>query len=241
MPNHCTNVVTMRNIGREETLYDKYGNFSFDALMPQPQSLNIIDGAITSHAMELVQGLYDIRMEHLSRSFDKIGGQCSVSNADLLKKHMPILYTKISNISKWNQYKDMTLDDVIADIITKGLTYMYNTLLYGYPTWYDWNIQNWGTKWPAYNTQIVNNDVVTFDTAWNIPYGILEALSAAYPYDLITDVWIEEGGTCGISEFHGGEMIGSREYLCDWSSVYDEENDQYRNRLFMRVTPMIEE
>lgn len=46
--------------------------------------------------------------------------------------------------------------------------------------WYDWNIENWGTKWNAYNFKLhklENNKVtVEFDTAWSEPVQIFEEL-----------------------------------------------------------------
>jgi len=44
---------------------------------------------------------------------------------------------------------------------------------YGYASWYDFNISNWGTKWDASNICIEefsdNSITITFDTAWSPP------------------------------------------------------------------------
>jgi len=48
-----------------------------------------------------------------------------------------------------------------------------NVSKYGYATWYDFNIANWGTKWDAYEISIEDFDddslTITFDTAWCPP------------------------------------------------------------------------
>ena len=49
------------------------------------------------------------------------------------------------------------------------------------PNWYDWSIENWGTKWGAYDGQIVADDMVTFLTAWSTPAAAIQKLSAKYP------------------------------------------------------------
>ena len=36
------------------------------------------------------------------------------------------------------------------------------------PNWYDWNNNNWGTKWNAYYSEIYFDEII-FNTAWNMP------------------------------------------------------------------------
>lgn len=50
---------------------------------------------------------------------------------------------------------------------------------YGADNWYDWSINNWGTKWNACNTEVELNENVlnyTFETAWDAPREIVRAL-----------------------------------------------------------------
>jgi len=58
------------------------------------------------------------------------------------------------------------------------------------PTWYDWQVANWGTKWNAYNTDTVEvirdqPDVMTvcyrFDTAWVCPEPIILRIAEKWP------------------------------------------------------------
>lgn len=72
---------------------------------------------------------------------------------------------------------------------------------YGTDNWYDWRINNWGTKW---DTSSVSYDVfdtefyVDFDTAWSPPVLWLEKVIQDYP-ELIFDMdWLEESNAfCG--------------------------------------------
>jgi hypothetical protein len=44
--------------------------------------------------------------------------------------------------------------------------------------WRNWQIENWGTKWNAYDGKcevIDDKAVITFDTAWSNPYPVLAA------------------------------------------------------------------
>ena len=50
--------------------------------------------------------------------------------------------------------------------------------------WYDWRLKHWGTKWPACEVKITQDDTdfleVTFDTAWSPPEEICQALRSKY-------------------------------------------------------------
>lgn len=53
---------------------------------------------------------------------------------------------------------------------------------YGFPTWYEWSIENWGTKWNAYNTihwdeVDFESDTMSFQTAWSPPLPVIRALA----------------------------------------------------------------
>lgn len=46
--------------------------------------------------------------------------------------------------------------------------------------WYAWNVQNWGTKWNAYDSEVTEGRI-QFDTAWSHPYPVMEALALKHP------------------------------------------------------------
>ena len=50
--------------------------------------------------------------------------------------------------------------------------------------WYDWRCTHWGTKWPACEVEITQDDEdfleITFDTAWSPPEPVCEALRSKY-------------------------------------------------------------
>ena len=71
---------------------------------------------------------------------------------------------------------------------------------YGYPTWYEWSIDNWGTKWDpdiyAVTREDANNASFAFDSAWSPPvefYQKLEELGF-----IVEAYWYEPGmNFCG--------------------------------------------
>jgi hypothetical protein len=63
--------------------------------------------------------------------------------------------------------------------------------------WYNWRNDNWGTKWEAYDKEIVDADddcfQVTFNTAWAPPEPIADRLKMLFP-DLYVQWFYDEPG-----------------------------------------------
>ncbi len=68
---------------------------------------------------------------------------------------------------------------------------------HGSDNWYDWRVNNWGTKWNSYSCEIEEEDddyvVYTFDTAWGPPTGVIEALREQCPDFSISAFYDEPG------------------------------------------------
>lgn len=93
--------------------------------------------------------------------------------------------------------------------IDNGITQeMKDSLMKKYlaANWYDWRLQNWGTKWNAYDQSLSDNQIV-FQTAWNTPVEVIEKLSALFPDALFTLKYADEdlGHNCGEYQFQQGE------------------------------------
>ena len=69
--------------------------------------------------------------------------------------------------------------------------------------WYDWRIQNWDTKWDAYDVSIDDDDPeqleVSFNTAWAPPEAICSAIREQYP-DVSVSWFYDEPG-CEIAGY----------------------------------------
>jgi hypothetical protein len=65
------------------------------------------------------------------------------------------------------------------ETVELGEQALANLRRHGAPTWYEWCAREWGTKWNACRVKRVNGwDKLRyrFDTAWDVPHGIVEAL-----------------------------------------------------------------
>jgi len=63
--------------------------------------------------------------------------------------------------------------------------------------WYKWNPENWGTKWNACDSDVVDPHstllTINFNTAWSPPEPVIRALSEKYPKANIALHYKEEG------------------------------------------------
>ena len=93
---------------------------------------------------------------------------------------------------------------------------------YGYKDWYDWSVANWGTKWDACNSRIINNDEIYFDTAWNEAEPIHKKLSEKYPKEtIICECIYEDGLPKHTTIWKNGECI--EDYWENANEYMDEE------------------
>jgi hypothetical protein len=82
----------------------------------------------------------------------------------------------------------------------------------GYSDWYDWSIQNWGTKWsPSVSTVTIKDTAInaTFDSAWGPPDTLILGLSGLFPTLTFILQYSEPGmGYLGACAYVAGEEVG---------------------------------
>lgn len=69
----------------------------------------------------------------------------------------------------------------------------------GYKSWYDWSVENWGTKWNSDSCNITESGMALV-TAWSPPTLVIKELAKKLQCDLRL-IYIEEG------EFYCGEFL----------------------------------
>lgn len=199
MPNHVKNIITIKGDEKkiremlEAIKNDDYGlgTVDFNKIIPMPDSLNIEAGSRTDRGLKLYK-------EFVSEClFDNRETDVLKISADVLDK------SEKSFLSK--------RDDIKRDEWNSGKTAWNNIQKYGAPTWYEWGINNWGTKWNAYGYEKGADysacDALTFQTAWAPPHPILQKLSEMYPDITFEHAWADEdlGANCGRKIYRNGE------------------------------------
>lgn len=206
MANYVTNRVKF--ITRGEEILEKVmtdGNFDFEKIIPTPKTLLVTSGSITDFT--------------IAYAYNKKNGE---EQAEIRRK-LEEKYLKYSNLEKSEKYyleyleeelntKDGELiplkDFGIKSLEELGNFYINNIIRYGYPTWYEWRCENWGTKWNAFDTRILSNNEIEFQMAWSCPEEIFKALSNMYEgVEIIVDYADEDiGNNCGRICFLNGEV-----------------------------------
>ena len=206
MPNHVTNVVTFR--GDQERVYEalkriqkdgeEIGTIDFNKIIPMPESLDIEAGSRTDAGL---------------KAYSEFISECLLEDR---VRHVEDL--RITEERERGYLKDH--GEINKDDFALGKTAYNNVQMYGTPTWYEWRIQNWGTKWNSYSSEFdAENNALRFCTAWSAPHPIMERLQEMYPDLSFTHEWADEdiGNNCGRAEYFDGERFLSEypEGECD--------------------------
>ncbi len=186
MPNHIKNIVKAKGLTKLPLFVKEDGVecFDFNRVIPMPKPLDVTAGSIEDLAIEAV-----IRKlsEKKSWIFDKE------------RKRMLDQEWEDRVLSHENE----------EELLKTGLQYITNEVLYGATSWYEWCINNWGTKWNAYESEQFDADTIGFQTAWSNPEPIMLKLSEMYPDLIIEHWWADEGmgSNSGYRVYHGGDIV----------------------------------
>lgn len=188
MPNWVKNIIHMEGIAREPIFVEEDGgkHFEFDKLIPMPESLKVDSGSMTDE--NIVYYLTE---------------RCTIPVRKLPPDKEALMKTLVKNTFAGEKWPEEVFHRVMAQAFEEsddrrqkrydtGKTYISNYQLYGATTWYDWCCQNWGTKWSACHTVIIDEDTIEFDTAWSNPEPILLKLAEMYPDRKIEHWWADE-------------------------------------------------
>lgn len=195
MPNWTENIINIKKkdwAKFKEVAINQEGDVDFDILLPRPLAVRI-----------------DTFYNHIFTNWNKTETEQN-EQKKFQKYYKQISEGKLNQESaKWfenNKGEEIRLREVITEAggDTRG--------------WYDWQCEEWGTKWNASDTCIDNDDelddmddedevVVRFNTAWSDPEPWYFKLATVVPFE---NECIEEGGFfhfTGISDGEGSYSI----------------------------------
>ncbi len=143
MPNHIMNQLhlsgnqerideLLQSVKGEESVLD------FNRIIPMPESLNIECGSRTDRGLKAY------------KDFVYVYTFAETEKKDLLN----IPQEKEAAFLRARQ-------DIRRDEWELGRTAFQNEQKYGAPTWYQWAVAAWGTKWSAYQAELVEDNSAT--------------------------------------------------------------------------------
>lgn len=206
MPNHITNIITINGVSKKRVTEilaairsDEDGirrnSLDFNKLIPMPPELDVECGSRSDKALKLYQEFLAeskiLSMMNLTNSMPESAYQKAVS--ELVKK-----------------YERLSGND--PDLFKFGEQLYGNIQKYGAASWYDWSVQNWGSKWNSYGYDSpafhnADNDI-EFLTAWSRVDPIMERLSQMFPDAEFFYQWADEdiGSNVGQQTWQNGEI-----------------------------------
>ena len=115
------------------------------------------------------------------------------------------------------EYDNQDMNSTFGKGITKKMSKEFISK-YGVDNWYDWKLENWGTKWGGYNSFEIDENTFEFLTAWSTPVPFFEKLSVDNPNVTIIVKYADEDLGYNVGEYHllNGEIIN--EYQPDGGS-----------------------
>ncbi|MDR0311659.1 MAG: hypothetical protein LBJ21_08730 [Acidobacteriota bacterium] len=153
----------------------------FNKIKPMPKELDVDESTITREALRLYENFR--RESSLFLSGSEVA-------PELLEKYA----------------EDRS---IYLDVLKTGEQLYNNKQNYGAPTWYEWSIKNWGTKWNAYNQRRIDENTIEFLTANGGVSKIVEALSKQHPDLVLSYMYADEewGMNGGKYKYKGGDRL----------------------------------
>ena len=169
--------------------------FSFELASPMPPSLHVNDGTLEEIAYDALYGN--------GQSLFRYKGWADEYRA----AHLPETPESIREWLVQNQ----------PEAVNGAQMMRFNEEHYGHRTWYNWSIENWGTKWDAYDSRWQkfspqkNEAVVHFNTAWSPPLPAIRDLCVKYHLHAVMGFSDEGGGFESFSVFDPDGAVSDEE------------------------------
>ena len=214
MPNHIQNQLIVTSKTNEEL--DLFINaikgedevIDFNTIIPMPQELKDTESSTK----------VDSAVAYFVSKTDK-----GTELKETSRFRFPSTFYTQEKFDKYNENE-------LKELYELGERYYNIFKTYGYFNWYDWRLDNWGTKWNAYETSIgipTQNSVrIFFQTAWGgVPF-VISKLVEKFPKLEFEYKFADEdrGYNGGVGQGYNGEF--EFDYLEDGSdSAYENYRD----------------
>jgi Ferredoxin-like domain in Api92-like protein len=164
--------------------------FDFNAFVPMPEILrNTVSGtAAINGAILLTLTRWHDSADRLIRSRKT---KADVKDSAVRDAEERLGAVQVAHMRETLKLPDAPLVDVAKAWLASNPEYgeqgerrLRACLQTGFPDWYEWSVENWGTKWNAYHLKIDRSErplEFYFDTAWSFPVPVFEKIAAAFP------------------------------------------------------------
>ena len=260
MPNYVVNILKV--VGADERRMDQIKAFvrseshaenqpdrvfDFRKIVPMPDDLNVIDGGDMGTVMSLYArycrpgSIYDPGLGIDEDTFNKICMTSEEAGKVYGGRYFPPAYTLTDTDKDLLKKSYRLIPDpdnlwggIEAPALIAGHRYTMNKLYYGFPTWYGWCCEHWGTKWNCWDAEeLEDGPGWRYDTAWTCSEPVVRALSVIFP-EVRFELWYADediGSNCGMICYQDGEKKEEQFPATDKDSV------EFAVRLWEDKTP----
>lgn len=189
MPNYVYNKLTVTGSKSEldkfkEVVKTNTNIFDFNGIEPMPKELEIECSSSGSLAVMLINSNQDALIK--GTRFERVCSNIFDIDDKTTAKDLLDFLSKNKNIDKFN-----------AINLDLGYQYISNKEKYGHENWYEWSVENWGTKWNAVDVNYTESTdtslTVEFLTAWSIAEPIFKKMIEKFPNLTFSGCFVEEG------------------------------------------------
>ncbi len=215
MPNHVKNIVKLVCETHSEKMQVlesikaqddniKVHSIDFNRIIPMPPSLYLEAGSNTVFGVRAYLTKINPDIEYYGGPDDKLTKEEFTKLLDSIDGKIITNRDKLSPIEE----KDVEKVERLDELVKIGKQAIDNVFNYGHSTWYSWSIENWGTKWNAYDFEECG-DNLCFSTAWNPCINVLRELSRQHPEITIEHMYADEclGYNTGTLVYRAGSIV----------------------------------
>lgn len=221
MPNYCYNSLQitgpkelLQDFRNKYTVKDEDGeHFDFEKVIPMPKALDVEENSSANRVYDLLYGFPQYK-----------SNLAQVENL----VHMSFLNKELEESGK-------TPEELVEEILKHSPTakqeaeqYHSNVQKYGAKTWYDWRIENWGTKWNSMGGSISEDEIslyIDFDTAWSPCTPVVKKLIEDHP-ELAFGFSYDEPGNGFRGEIEGSNGQVTKDHYEEYVYEDEEEDDE---------------
>lgn len=192
-------------------------DFDFNKIIPMPNELDFETGSDVYEAIDIYLTSINPLINYYGDNkipFEEYLDLCNKIQRSKVKDKPCFAMSQEEIAKKLNKAQRFGKDE--KSVLALGKKAVENYKKYGAIDWYDWRCDNWGTKWNAHNTDLLNieNAEVYFDTAWSSVMSLIHKISKAHPECNIEYEFAEEqaGYRAGQYELKNGKIISGADY-----------------------------
>ena len=246
MPNHVTNKIEFYGEQKDidkvlELIKGEDRCIDFNKIILMPKELMLPSGGDTNYAVQYalskksygerirIKAILELTPCSFYRNYYRqIFAFHTYNNAEL-KERADWFENNLADNGKTSVFDETDYKRLgIKNFEDLGNAYINNIINHGADTWYDWSCKNWGTKWNAYDCQLIKEDnEITFDTAWSCPLPILDALAKlCYEHNVsFSGRWADEDAGQNVGIFESD--CDSDEYWFSYNYIENGSNEAY--------------